>query len=128
LGHIWCEHFFKYHKIGPTAAAGACGTLSETKSSVGWVMTGPGRFAVALTVIRKPNKASSVEGCQIFLDPNTSKWGKMYQTNTNYLYQTAINYAIRPKIFQLVIICTYVYTNIFHSKALQNLPKLGFLV
>jgi hypothetical protein len=44
--------------------------------------------------------------------------GKKYQMTTNY---TKRAFGI---IFQMVI----KYTNFFHSKALQNLPKLGFLV
>jgi hypothetical protein len=44
--------------------------------------------------------------------------------NDHKLYQTAINYTKWPKIFQRVI----KFKNIFHSKALQILPKLGFLV
>jgi hypothetical protein len=41
-------------------------------------------------------------------------------------YKTTINYSILndSKLFQMAI----KYTNIFHSKALHNLPKLGFLV
>jgi hypothetical protein len=34
------------------------------------------------------------------------------------------NYTNGHKIFQMVM----KYTNIYHSKALQNVPKLGFLV
>jgi hypothetical protein len=54
---------------------------------------------------------------------------QIYQNGKNIpidhkLYQTAINYTKWPKIFQMVI----KYKNIFHSKALQILPKLGFLV
>jgi hypothetical protein len=48
---------------------------------------------------------------------------KIYQMTTNY---TKLPY-IMPnglKIFQMII----KYNNIFHSKALQNLPKLGVLV
>jgi hypothetical protein len=44
--------------------------------------------------------------------------------NDHKLYQTAIHYSICHKIFQMIIKCN----NIFHSKALQNLPKLGLLV
>jgi hypothetical protein len=44
------------------------------------------------------------QGCQIFLGPNIPKWGKIYQTTTNYIYKH------------------------FSSKALQNLSKLIFLV
>jgi hypothetical protein len=58
------------------------------------------------------------QGCQIFL-------GQTYQNGK--IYQMTTNYTKRPygcKMFQIVI----KYTNIFHSKALQNLPKLRFLV
>jgi hypothetical protein len=47
----------------------------------------------------------------------------MYQMTTNYTKQPYIILNGR-KIFQIV----KKYNNIFHSKALQNLPKLGFLV
>jgi hypothetical protein len=56
-------------------------------------------------------------------------WSK--HTITAKIYQITTNYTKRPyiipngsKIFQMVII----YDNIFHSKALRILPKLGFLV
>jgi hypothetical protein len=56
------------------------------------------------------------KGCQIFLDPNKQKrekYTKGPQTTPNghALNQMAIKYA-----------------NIFRSEALQNIPKLGFLV
>jgi hypothetical protein len=67
---------------------------------------------------------SKDQGCQIFLGPNIpkcTKYTKLPQTTyTKRLY-------IIPKgrkLFQMVI----KYNNIFHSKALQTLPKLGFLV
>jgi hypothetical protein len=47
--------------------------------------------------------------------------------NDHSLYQTAISTYLMPnghKILQIII----KYKNIFHSKVLQNLPKLGFLV
>jgi hypothetical protein len=50
-----------------------------------------------------------------------TKLGKIYQATTNY---TKLPY-IMPnghKIFQMII----KYNNIFHSKALQDLPKLFF--
>jgi hypothetical protein len=52
------------------------------------------------------------------------KHTKLWKIYLNYhkLYQTAINNSKWPKIFRMGI----KYTNIFHSKALQNLPKLGF--
>jgi hypothetical protein len=63
------------------------------------------------------------EGCQIFLDTiyqNEGKYAKLQQH-----YQMAITYIPNDeKILQMTI----KYTSIFHSKALQNLPKLGFLV
>jgi hypothetical protein len=55
--------------------------------------------------------------------PKHAKMGNIYQMTTIY---TKLPY-IMPyghKIFQMII----KYNNIFHSNALQNLPKLGFLV
>jgi hypothetical protein len=56
------------------------------------------------------------QGCQIFCDTIIPKLRKMYQMTTKLpngrnVFQMALN-----------------YTNIFHFKALQNLPLLGFLV
>jgi hypothetical protein len=52
---------------------------------------------------------------------NGEKYTKWRQTipNDHKIYQMAVNYSKRS---------LNRYTNIFHSKALQNLPKLGFLV
>jgi hypothetical protein len=47
-----------------------------------------------------------------------TKPGKMHQMNTYVMYQNL------HKIFQIAI----KYINIFLSKALQNLPKLEFMV
>jgi hypothetical protein len=63
------------------------------------------------------------QGCQIFLVHYTKSGNnvpdehKMYQMNTKC-------HGHGHKIFQMAI----KYINIFQSKALQNLPKLGFLV
>jgi hypothetical protein len=60
------------------------------------------------------------QGCQILL-------GTIYQNGEKYT-KLPLNYQIATKlpnglnIFQMVI----KYTNLFHSKALQNLPKLDF--
>jgi hypothetical protein len=64
------------------------------------------------------------QGCQICLGPNTpkrEKHTKGLQTIPNGLKLDESN---GLKIFQINI----KYDNIFHSKALQNVPKLGFLV
>jgi hypothetical protein len=53
-----------------------------------------------------------------------TKTRKIYQMTTNYAYLVAKNLPNGRKIFQMVI----KYNNILHSKALQNLPKCGFLV
>jgi hypothetical protein len=64
------------------------------------------------------------QGCQIFLGPNTPKRKnipnvhKLYQKSVDYRYQRAVIYTI-----QMVIKCN----NIFYSKALGILPKLGIL-
>jgi hypothetical protein len=48
------------------------------------------------------------------------------------MYQVATKFRNGHKIYQMAL--TYIFemaienTNIFHSKALQNLPKFGFLV
>jgi hypothetical protein len=54
------------------------------------------------------------QGCQIFLDPNITKRKNIL--NDHKLYRTETCY----KKFHMVI----KHTNIFHSKAIQNLPKL----
>jgi hypothetical protein len=59
------------------------------------------------------------QGCQIFLDT-------MYK-----IYQIYTKLRNSPKIYQMAVIYSkwpWNCTNIFHSKALQNLPKLGYLV
>jgi hypothetical protein len=61
------------------------------------------------------------QGCQTFLD-TFFKWGKIYQTATNY--QMAIRCTKGPTYIPLGL----EYSNLFHSKALQIFPKLGFLV
>jgi hypothetical protein len=48
---------------------------------------------------------------------------KMYQ-NEYKMYHMVIKYSKSQKMFQMAI----KYINIFQSEALQNLPKLGFLV
>jgi hypothetical protein len=65
----------------------------------------------------------SEQGCQIFLIQYT-KTGEIYQIATKLqdghkMYQMAVIH-----IVQMVI----EYTKIFHSKSLQNLPEMGFLV
>jgi hypothetical protein len=76
------------------------------------------------------------QGCQIFLDTiyqnrkkctkrtqNVPKEHKMYQKNTKCT-KWSQNVPKVCKIFQMAI----KYINIFQSRVLQNLPKLGFLV
>jgi hypothetical protein len=60
------------------------------------------------------------QGCQIFLYTIYQN-GEKY-ANLSQHYQMTINYTKWRKMFQTTI----KYTN--HSKALQNLPKLIFLV
>jgi hypothetical protein len=59
---------------------------------------------------------------RFFLVQNT-KTGKIYQMTTKYI-KWPLNISNGRKIDQMVI----KYINIFHSKTLQTLPKLGFLV
>jgi hypothetical protein len=59
---------------------------------------------------------SMKQGCQIFLGtniPKLEKYTKGPQTTPN-----------GDKFYQMAV----KYTNIFHSMALQNIPKVGFLV
>jgi hypothetical protein len=63
-----------------------------------------------------------VQGCQIFLD--TMYQNVIKDTKLPQHYQMALNIPNDRKLFQMTI----KYTSIFQSKALQNLPKLGFLV
>jgi hypothetical protein len=58
-----------------------------------------------------------------FFSVKHTKTGKNIP-NHNTLYQMPIKIAIGRKIFQITI----EYTNVFHSKALRNVPKFGFLV
>jgi hypothetical protein len=62
------------------------------------------------------------QGCQIFLAKHT-KTGKLYQRTTNYTIRPYIIPNIR-NLYQMAV----KFTNIIHSKALQNIPKLGCLV
>jgi hypothetical protein len=58
-----------------------------------------------------------------FLLVQTYRNGKIYQITTNYVYPTAIDYTYKMTvkyIFRVFI----KYANIFHSKALQNLPHM----
>jgi hypothetical protein len=76
---------------------------------------------LALKRLRIPN-CSLYQGCQIFL-------AKTYQKRENIpnyykIYQKRKILPDGNQIDQMVI----KYTNIFHCKTLQNLPKLVFLV
>jgi hypothetical protein len=63
----------------------------------------------------------TAQGCQIFLGPNIPKWEKYTKRP-----QTLPNV---PKLFGHNLVQMVIkYTNTFHSKYLQNLPKSGFLV
>jgi hypothetical protein len=72
-------------------------------------------------------KSIANQGCQIFPGPNIPKREKyLHQMTTNYtktakgiLYQKVTTYTKQPK---------NTYINIFHSRALKNIPKLLFLV
>jgi hypothetical protein len=67
-----------------------------------------------------PDGEVGVRVARFFLAHDT-KTGKMYQMTTNYTNG--------HKLCQMdVNIPVIKYINIFRSKALQNLPKLGFLV
>jgi hypothetical protein len=44
---------------------------------------------------------------------------KITKMPIKYIYPTVVKYSKRPE---------YMYINNFHSKVLQNIPKLGFLV
>jgi hypothetical protein len=60
------------------------------------------------------------QGCQIFHYTIYQNGGKFYQiTNGHKIYQIAVIYPKLPLI---------THTNIFDYKALQNLPKFGFLL
>jgi hypothetical protein len=56
-----------------------------------------------------------------FFSIHDTKTGKMYQMNTKCT-EWSLNISNLHKIFQMAI----KYINIFQSKTLQNLPKLGF--
>jgi hypothetical protein len=65
----------------------------------------------------------AIPGLPDFRWCNIPKWEKMHQTttkNTNAPFKMPCNY----KIYQMVVKCT----NIFISKAIQNLTKLLFMV
>jgi hypothetical protein len=61
-------------------------------------------------------------GCQIFLGPKYQNWEKYTKLPQNIPDGHKISNG--RKIDQMVI----KYTKIFHSKTLQNIPTLGFLV
>jgi hypothetical protein len=61
------------------------------------------------------------KGCQIFLGPNIPNWRKCNKWSQTIPEKNKLNQMAIHKIFQMVM----KYANIFHSKALQNLPKLG---
>jgi hypothetical protein len=64
------------------------------------------------------------QGCQIYHGPNIPNW-EIYNKRPQTIPKGHELYYINGHtIFQMVI----KYTNIYHSKALQNLHKLGFLV
>jgi hypothetical protein len=63
------------------------------------------------------------QGCQIFLSAADQKRGKMYPIAIKYT-QWPQNITNGRKIDQTA----KKYANIFHCKALRNLPKLGFFV
>jgi hypothetical protein len=66
-------------------------------------------------------ESNNVTGLPDFSWSKHTKMGRIYQIATNYNKQPKI-IPNGHKIFQMGT----KYTNIFHSKALQNLPKLGF--
>jgi hypothetical protein len=68
------------------------------------------------TLLKSHGKRGADQGCQIFLGPNIPK----RETYTKWP-QTIPN---GRKIFRMVT----KYIDIFHSKALQILPKIGILV
>jgi hypothetical protein len=74
-------------------------------------------FSIALPERRKRVRLFNglPRGCQIFLGTTTKMGGKYIKLPQNV-----------PNGFK--IYKTIKYTNIFHYKTLQNLPKIGFLV
>jgi hypothetical protein len=60
------------------------------------------------------------QGCQIYAGTTDQKW-KNILTNGHKIYQMTIKYPKGQQMFKKI-------TKLFHCKALQNLPKLGFLV
>jgi hypothetical protein len=69
----------------------------------------------ATTKIQQPRD----QGCQIYLE-QTYQNGKKYTKWPQNLQNIPKDCKIDPMAIK--------YTNIFHCKTLQNLPKLGFLV
>jgi hypothetical protein len=65
----------------------------------------------------------SVPGLPGFSWYKIPKWGKIYQISMNYT-KCPWNITEDRKMVQVSI----KYSNIFHCKNLQNLPKFGFLV
>jgi hypothetical protein len=82
-----------------------------------------GRFMGQLVAIQKKSFFPPTAGLPDFSWSKHTKTGKIYQMTTNYPKRPYFLPQCR-KIFLTVIKSA----NIFHSKALQNLPKLGFLV
>jgi hypothetical protein len=126
----------------------ACMAYTLFKMAFFWLLSYDLFLAFILRPFRLP-KRSLGRGCQNFLGTtyqnwkNTPNFHEIYQMATKYIkwpqsisnghkvYQMATKYIKWPqsisngcKIYQLVI----QYTTISHFKALQNLPKLEFLV
>jgi hypothetical protein len=76
-----------------------------------------------LTQIKSVQMIGVVFRVARFFLVHATKTGKMYQMRTKCT-QCSKNIPNLHKIFQMAI----KYINIFLSKALQNVPKLGFLV
>jgi hypothetical protein len=69
-------------------------------------------------------------GLPDFSWPKHTDTGKVYRRTTNYTKRSYIHYNRMAINYRYYVSghTIYMHTNIFRSKALQNIPKLGFLV
>jgi hypothetical protein len=88
------------------------------------------KFAAEAGFLTSQSVAAAQNATPGMPDFSWSKHTKMWKNliNVHKLYQTAITY---HNLYQMAVNYSKFfikYRNIFHSKALQNFPKLGFLV
>jgi hypothetical protein len=92
------------------------------KGSQRHLKPGPGLLTKGVTEDQWCSLFSTHQGCQIFLGKNTKMWGKC----TKWPQITPMGHKVHILSGSLIDQMPLNYTDIFHCKTLQNLPKLGF--